>query len=90
MHEEEKQPQYMEERKYRKLFGLDIYLTPVFIISSIVIVVFIIGALVFQEGATKLFGDVKNWLTANLNWLFMLTANIVLLFFSVCGVFSTR
>ena len=53
MREEGKQPQYMQERKYRKLFGLDIYLTPVFIISSIAIVVFIIGALVFQEGATK-------------------------------------
>ena len=80
MREEEKQPQYMEERKYRKLFGLDIYLTPVFIISSIAIVVFIIGALVFQEGATKLFEDIKVWLTTNLNWLFMLTANLVLLF----------
>ena len=39
MREEGKRPQYMEEKKYRKLFGLDIYLTPVFIISSIVIVV---------------------------------------------------
>lgn len=81
MREEGEQPQYMEERKYRKLFGLDIYLAPVFIISSIVIVVFIIGALVFQEDATKLFGNLKHWLTANFNWLFMLTANIVLLFF---------
>ena len=80
MNEEEKQPQYMEERQYKKLFGLDIYLTPVFVISSIAIVAFIIGALVFQEGATKFFGDARVWLTTNLDWLFMITANLVVLF----------
>ncbi len=80
MNEEEKQPQYMEERQYKKLFGLDIYLTPVFVISSIAIVAFIIGALVFQEGATKFFGDARVWLTTNLDWLFMITANFVVLF----------
>ena len=80
MHEEGKQPQYMQEREYKKLFGLEIYLTPVFIISSIAIVVFIIGSLIFQEGATKLFGDLRVWLTTNLDWLFMITANLVFLF----------
>lgn len=80
MNEEGKQPQHMREREYRKLFGLDIYLTPVFVISSIAIVVFIIGSLIFQEGATKLFGDVRVWLTTNLDWLFMITANLVFLF----------
>ena len=80
MREEGKQPQYMEEREYKKLFGLDIYLTPVFVISSIAILAFIIGALVFQEGAEKLFDDTRKWLTTNLDWLFMITANLVLLF----------
>ena len=80
MHEEGKQPQHMREREYRKLFGLDIYLTPVFVISSISIVVFIIGSLIFQEGATKLFGGLRVWLTTNLDWLFMITANLVFLF----------
>ena len=80
MHEEGKQPQYMQEREYKKLFGLDIYLTPVFVISSIAIVVFIVGSLIFQEGATKLFGDLRVWLTTNLDWLFMITANLVFLF----------
>ncbi len=80
MHEEGKQPQYMHEREYKKLFGLDIYLTPVFVISSIAIVVFIIGSLIFQEGATKLFGGLRVWLTTNLDWLFMITANLVFLF----------
>ena len=80
MPDEGKQPQPMQEREYKKLFGLDIYLTPVFVISSIAIVAFIAGALVFQEGATKLFGDLRVWLTTNLDWLFMITANLVFLF----------
>ncbi len=84
MNEEGKQPQQMphqiDEGRYKKLFGLDIYLTPVFVISSITIVVFIIGSLIFQEGATTLFKNVRVWLTTNLDWLFMITANLVFLF----------
>ncbi len=83
MHEEEKQPQQMPHQidvgNYKKLFGLEIYLTPVFVISSISIVLFIIGSLIFQESATKLFGNLRVWLTTNLDWLFMGTANIVFL-----------
>ncbi len=80
MNEEGKQPQHMQEREYKKLFGLDIYLTPVFVISSIAIVVFIIGSLIFQEGATKLFGGLRVWLTTNLDWLFMISTNLVFIF----------
>ena len=86
MNEEGKQPQHIREREYRKLFGLDIYLTPVFVISSIAIVVFIIGSLIFQEGATKLFGGLRVWLTTNLDWLFMITANLVFLFCLVVAI----
>ncbi len=84
MNEEGKQPQQMphqiDEGKYKKLFGLEIYLTPVFVISSITIIVFILGSLIFQEQATTLFGNVRVWLTTNLDWLFMGTANLVFLF----------
>ncbi len=80
MREEGKQPQLPEDREYRKLFGLDIYLTPVFVISAIAILAFVVGALVFQEGATKVFGNTRTWLTTNLDWLFMITANLVTLF----------
>lgn len=86
MHEEGNQTQLPHEREYRKLFGLEIYLTPVFVISSIVILIFIVGALVFQESATKLFGDIRTWLTTNLDWLFMITANLVFLFCLVVAV----
>ena len=81
-----KQPEYMQEREYKKLFGLDIYLTPVFVISSIAIVAFIIGSLIFQEKATQIFGDVRVWLTTNLDWLFMITANFVFIFCLVIAV----
>ena len=80
MQNERKNPQFMQEREYKQLFGLDIYLTPVFVVSSIAIIVFIVGSLIFQEGATQLFGNVRVWLTTNLDWLFMITANFVLLF----------
>lgn len=80
MNEEGKHPEHMKEREHKKLFGLEIYLTPVFVIASIAIVLFIIGALVFQEGATKLFGDVRVWLTTNLDWWFMDITNLLLLF----------
>ena len=121
MHEEGKQPQYMQEREYKKLFGLEIYLTPVFVISSITIVAFIVGTLIFinlqerdlqkrvvekvqetlqernlQESELKilkediekdlranvpiLFDGVRKWLTTNLDWLFMISTNLVFLF----------
>ena len=80
MREEGQQPQLPDDKEYRKLFGLDIYLTPVFVISSIAIVVFIVGALVFQEGATELFGKIRVWLTTNLDWWFMDITNLLLLF----------
>ena len=86
MREEGNQPHLPEEREYRQLFGLDIYLTPVFVISSIAILIFVVGALVFQEGATKVFGNTRTWLTTNLDWLFMITANLVFLFCLVVAI----
>jgi BCCT family betaine/carnitine transporter len=80
MREEGQQPQLPEDREYRKLFGLDIYLTPVFVIASIAILAFVVGSLVFQEGATTLFGNVRVWLTTNLDWWFMDITNLLLLF----------
>ena len=68
------------DREYRRLFGLDIYLTPVFVISSITIVAFVTGALVFQEATTVGFKNIREWLTANLDWFFIISANLVVLF----------
>ncbi len=90
MNEAEKQPQQMphqvDEGRYKKLFGLDIYLTPVFVISSITIVLFVAGSLIFQDQATELFKSTRVWLTTNLDWLFMITANLVFLFCVIVAI----
>lgn len=80
MEKNKKQPQLLDDGEFRKLFGLDIYLTPVFVISSITIVVFVAGSLVFQEAATEVFKNTREWLTTNLDWFFMIAANLTLLF----------
>ena len=59
-----------------KIFGL----TPVFLISSIVIVIFVIASLVFREGATSLFGATRKWLTTNFDWWFMDIVNLLVVF----------
>ena len=77
---EGEQLQPLDNEGHKKLFGLDIYLTPVFTISSITIVAFVTGALVFQEAATEVFENTREWLTVNLDWFFLITANLLLLF----------
>ena len=71
MHEEGKQLQ-----NNTKILGL----TPVFFVSSIVIVIFVIGSLVFREGAASLFGATRKWLTTNFDWWFMDIVNLLVLF----------
>ena len=80
MREQEEQPQPLDHEEHRKLLGLDIYLTPVFVISSITIVAFVAGSLVFQEAATEVFKNAREWLTTNLDWFFLIAANLTLLF----------
>ena len=77
---------HLHHEKYKRLFGLEIYLTPVFIFSSLAIVAIVASALVFEEGATRVFGDVRTWLMTNLDWLFMITANFVVLFCAFVAV----
>ncbi|MFW5681290.1 MAG: BCCT family transporter, partial [Pseudomonadota bacterium] len=59
-------------------FGLDIH-NPVFVVSSLVIVGFVLYALAFQAHASELFGWLRPWLTDQLDWLFMSAANIFVL-----------
>ncbi len=80
MSAEGKQRPPADVRQYRRLFGLEIYLTPVFVISSITIVTFVIGSLVFRETATEVFKAARVWLTTNLDWFFIISADLILLF----------
>ena len=62
-----------------RMFGLDVHGT-VFIVSGITVLLFVAGVLMFQDGAKELFGNLRPWLTTNLDWVFMISANAVLLF----------
>ena len=60
-------------------FGLDIH-NPVFMISGISIIVFVLVTLMFQEAATEFFGWLRPFLTSTFDWFFLSAANIFVLF----------
>ncbi|OUR75390.1 BCCT transporter [Alphaproteobacteria bacterium 46_93_T64] len=60
-------------------FGLDIH-NPVFLVSGISIVVFVLITLMFQEGATEFFGWLRPFLTSTFDWFFLGSANIFVIF----------
>ena len=62
-----------------QIFGLDIN-APVFLTSSLAIVIFVLVALVFQEQATAIFENVRVWMTSRLDWVFLLSCSLFLLF----------
>lgn len=59
-------------------FGLDIH-NRVFMISGLAIVAFVFLTLAFQNQVGPLFGDLRNWLTSNLDWFFLTSGNIFVL-----------
>ncbi len=60
-------------------FGLDIH-NPVFLVSGLSIVAFVLITLMFQEGATAFFGWLRPFLTSTFDWFFLSSANIFVLF----------
>jgi BCCT family betaine/carnitine transporter len=62
-----------------QVFGLDIH-NPVFVISGLTIVAFVLYTLMFQGQAAEAFGALRPWLTTNLDWLFMISANLFVIF----------
>ena len=59
-------------------FGLDIH-NPVFVVSSLVVIAFVVVTLAFQNSLGPVFNDLKNWLTASLDWFFLMAGNIFVL-----------
>ena len=59
-------------------FGLDIH-NPVFMISGLTIVAFVLVTLMFQENATEFFGWLRPFLTSTFDWFFLSAANIFVL-----------
>lgn len=59
-------------------FGLDIH-NPVFLVSSLSIVGFVLLTLMFQDAASEFFGWLRPFLTSTFDWFFLSAANIFVL-----------
>ncbi|MDD1794253.1 BCCT family transporter [Enterovibrio makurazakiensis] len=55
--------------------GLDIH-NRVFLISGLAIALFVFVTLAFQKDVAPLFGDIRGWLTSNLDWFFLTAGDI--------------
>jgi len=60
-------------------FGLDLH-NPVFFISGLMIVGFVLVVLAFQAEASAALKALRPWLTTTFDWVFMIAANIFVLF----------
>ncbi|MBZ9612192.1 BCCT family transporter [Rheinheimera maricola] len=59
-------------------FGLDIH-NRVFLISALVVVLFVVLTISFQQQAEPVFSSMRGWLTSKLDWFFISAANIFVL-----------
>ena len=59
--------------------GLDIH-NPVFLISGLAIVAFVVISLLNQEASAELFGWLRPWLTSTFDWFLMIAVNLIFLF----------
>jgi betaine/carnitine transporter, BCCT family len=62
-----------------RVLGLDVH-NPVFFVSAVTIIAFVIVTLIFRESAGDVLGGLRVWLTSTFDWLFMLSANLFVLF----------
>ena len=60
-------------------WGMDIH-NPVFFVSALLIIIFVTGTLIYPETAGQVFDHSKTWSINNFDWLFMLSANIIVVF----------
>ncbi|CAC9457472.1 High-affinity choline uptake protein BetT [uncultured Gammaproteobacteria bacterium] len=61
------------------MLGLDIH-NPVFVVSSISIIIFIVITLLFQQQVASFFGWLRPAITNTFDWLFLSAANIFVIF----------
>ncbi|MXZ35849.1 MAG: BCCT family transporter, partial [Acidobacteria bacterium] len=62
-----------------RFLGLDIH-NPVFAVSSLTIIAFVVGVLAFREAAAAVFDALHTWLTSTFDWVFLGAGNIFILF----------
>ena len=73
------QTDYKLGRDNVQFLGLDIH-NPVFVVSSLTIIVFVAAVLAFRDAAAGVFDAVYAWLTSTFDWVFMSAGNVFLLF----------
>ncbi|TVP86156.1 MAG: BCCT family transporter, partial [Thioalkalivibrio sp.] len=59
--------------------GLDLH-NPVFVVSALLILLFVIGALVFPDAASNGMTAAREWIGESFHWLFLSAGNIFVLF----------
>jgi BCCT family betaine/carnitine transporter len=62
-----------------QVMGMDMH-NPVFFISALLILTFVIGTLIFPEQANALLNGSKGWVIEHFDWLFMVSGNVFVLF----------
>ena len=73
------QTDYRIGRDNIQFLGLDIH-NPVFAVSSLTIIAFVVGVLAFREAAAATFDALHTWLTSTFDWVFLGAGNIFILF----------
>ncbi len=68
-----------------RFWGLDVQ-NPVFFISALLILTFAIGTLIFPDTAGRLLNGARDWTLNTLDWFFILTTNLVVLFCVCIGI----
>jgi BCCT family betaine/carnitine transporter len=62
-----------------RTWGMDIH-NPVFLISSLLVIFFVIGTVMFPDPAKEAFDGSKAWSIDNFDWLFLVAGNFFVLF----------
>ncbi|MEO9338234.1 BCCT family transporter [Mesorhizobium sp. SB112] len=62
-----------------RVLGLDVH-NPVFFISAVTIISFVIVTLIFRDSIGPALESLRTWLTSTFDWLFMISANLFVLF----------
>ena len=62
-----------------QLMGMDLH-NPVFFVSALLILFFVVGTIMFPAFASSALGSAKAWVISNFDWLFISGANLILLF----------
>jgi BCCT family betaine/carnitine transporter len=68
-----------------RVFGLDFHFR-VFPISAVLVLSFVVLTLIFTESASLVFEDLKKWATDQSDWLFMIAANLFVVYLAVVAL----